>query len=131
MGFTQDLIGPSKITTFQNWTSIYSDLLILSTHYYCGMFYNPIKASVLNMDTLRCTHQAHMNISPKFKTCSKSQYFTLWAEKCATCVHIKNCFGVSSKHTSCLPKSILGSREHIPAELLLLKAKKCPKNDLK
>ena len=125
------MIWPSKITTFQKGIAIYSSLLIFIIHHYCGMFSNPRRVSVSNMDTLRCTQQAHAKISEKFKICSKSHYFTVWAKKCATCVHIKKYFFVSSIHTSCLPKSILVPREHIPAELWSLEVQKCPKNDLK
>ena len=49
---------------------------------------------------------------------------------CHMCPHKKN-FGVSSINTSCLSKSILVGRKHFPATLRLLKAQKCPKNDLK
>ena len=69
--------------------SIYSSQLILPVHHYCGMFSNPRRVSFSNMGTLRCTQQAHMKIFQKFKICSKSQYFALWAKKCATCVRIK------------------------------------------
>ena len=56
------------------------------------MFSSLRKVSVSNMDTLRCTQQAHAKIFEKFKICSKSHYFTVWAKKCATCVHIKTYF---------------------------------------
>ena len=131
LGFTQDLISPSKITISQKRVSIYSSLLIFIIHQYCGMFYNPRRVIVSNIDTLRCTQQAHVKISQKFKICSKSHYLRLWAEKCATCVHIQKFFVVSSIHTRCLSKSILVAREYIPAELWLVKVQKCSKNDLK
>ena len=56
------------------------------------MFFYPKRVSVSNIDILRCTQQAHVKIFQKFKICSKSHYFTLWAKKCATCVHIKKNF---------------------------------------
>ena len=110
---------------------IYSIVLILLIHHYCGMFYNPSRVSVSNVGSLRGTQQAHVNVYWKFKICLKSQYFALWAQKCATCVHIKNFFGVSSINTSCISKSILVGRKHFPATLRLLKAEKCSKNYLK
>ena len=89
LGFTQDLISPSKITISQKRVSIYSSLLIFIIHHYCGMFYNPRRVIVSNIDIMRCTQQAHVKISQKFKIFSKSHYLRLWAGKCATCAHIK------------------------------------------
>ena len=89
MGFTQDLISPSKITISQKGVSIYSSLLIFIIHHYCGMFYNPRRVIVSNINILRCTQQAHVKISQKFKIFSKSHYLRLWAGKCTTWVHIK------------------------------------------
>jgi len=54
---------------------------------------------------------------PKIQNLLKiAQFHVVGKKMCHMCAHQK-IFRVSSKHISCLPKSILVHREHIPAEL--------------
>ena len=79
-----------KITISKKRLHKYSSLLIFIIHHYCGMFCNTGRVIVSNMGTLRCTQQAHVNISEKFKICIKLQHFTLRAKKmCHMCAHKK------------------------------------------